>query len=112
MLKLQRNYRAEFEIGERHGLDLIPRDKLTVSYPFSCQFHISSGTYQTQNQGVFQLVNLSRNDQARLWLDMWNFGKKYIYMKFYAGYGENMPLVFPDIFRIAPPKNREGAPSL
>lgn len=94
MLKLQRNYRAEFEIGERHGRDLIPRDKLTVSYPFSCQFHISSGTYQTQNRGVFQLVNLSRNDQARLWLDMWNFGKKYIYMKFYAGYGENMPLVF------------------
>ena len=33
MLKLQRNYRAEFEIGERNGLDLIPRDKLTIFLP-------------------------------------------------------------------------------
>ena len=94
MLKLQRNYRAEFEIGIRKGFDFIPQDKLTIGYPFTCQLEVISSTYQTQNRGVFQFINLSRNDQARLWLDLWNYSKKYIYMRFYAGYGENMPLVF------------------
>lgn len=94
MLKLQRNYRAEFEIGIRKDGKYIPQDKLVIEYPFTCQFSIVTGTYVSQNVGSFQFVNLSRDDQARLWLDLWNMGKKYIYMNFYAGYGDNIPMVF------------------
>ena len=94
MLKLQRNYRAEFEIGYRRNGDFIPQEVLTIAYPFTCQLMVTSGTYQSQNNAVFQFVNLSRNDQSRLWLDVYNKGEKYIYLNFYGGYGQNMPLLF------------------
>lgn len=94
MLKLQRNYKAEFEIGYRRNGDFIPQEVLTIAYPFTCQLMVTSGTYQSQNNAIFQFVNLSRNDQARLWLDVYNKGEKYIYLNFYGGYGQNMPLLF------------------
>ena len=94
MLKLQRNYRAEFEIGYRRNGDFIPQEVLTIAYPFTCQLMVTSGTYESQNNAIFQFVNLSRNDQSRLWLDVYNKGEKYIYLNFYGGYGQNMPLLF------------------
>lgn len=96
MLKFNRNYRAEFEIGHRDPSDHLfyAEKKIVIEYPFTCQFDITSGMYQSSNNGIFQFVNLSRQDQADLWLDVYNNGKKYIYMNFYAGYGKNMPLIF------------------
>ena len=99
MLKFQRNYRAEFEIGEipkgaNQLKDYIPRETVVISYPFTCQLDIETGTYSSQQRGILQFINLSRKDQARLWVDMFNLGKKYVYLKFYAGYGQNMPLLF------------------
>lgn len=96
MLKFNRNYRAEFEIGHRDPNDHLfyAEKKITVEYPFTCQFDITSGTYQSSNNGAFQFVNLSRQDQADLWLDVYNKGKKHIHINFYAGYGKNMPLIF------------------
>lgn len=95
MLKLQRNYRAEFEIGYRNEKqELIPQEKLTVAYPFTCEFDIECGTYQSANRGIFSFINLSEEDQGRLWIDIYNIGKKYVYMRFYAGYGDIMPLIF------------------
>ena len=59
MLKLQRNYRAEFEIGYRNEKqELIPQEKLTVAYPFTCEFDIECGTYQSANRGIFSFINL------------------------------------------------------
>ncbi len=99
MLKFQRNYRAEFEIGDiPKGAgalgQYIPRETLTISYPFTCQFDINTGMYTSSNRGIFQFINLSYADQATLWLDTYNKGEKYIYMKFYAGYGDNLVLCF------------------
>lgn len=99
MLKFQRNYRAEFEIGDiPNGAgalgQYIPRETIIISYPFSCQFDISTGIYTSSNRGIFQFINLSYSDQAALWLDAYNKGDKYIYMKFYAGYGDNLILCF------------------
>ena len=94
MIKWMRNYRAEFEIGERDGKILIPEHTLTISLPFSCQFQITSGINNGENRAVFQFINLSENDRADLWIDTWNIAKRYIYMKFYAGYGDTMPLLF------------------
>lgn len=94
MLKFQRNYRAVFEIGTRKGRDLIPQRTITVQYPFTCQFHITAGINKGENRAVFQFINISETDRADLWIDTWNIGNRYVYMKFYAGYGENLPLVF------------------
>lgn len=109
MLKLQRNYKAVFEIGTRKNIDFVPQETLTIEYPFTCQFSVTTGTYQSQNQGSFQFVNLSRDDQARLWLDLWNIGKKYIYMKFYAGYGDNMPLIFSGSVQMCTSEKQGGS---
>lgn len=97
MQKWIRNYIAEFEIGvpkSNRLSDAVPDHKLTIRYPFSCQFKISSGISNGQNNASFQFINLSENDRADLFLDVWNFSDKYVYMKFYAGYGDTLPLVF------------------
>lgn len=96
MLKLQRNYRAVFEIGERtQEGDLIPREELIIEPPFTLQMHTNSGINNTaSNTGQFQFINLSETAKSLLWLDIWNFDRKYIFLKLYAGYGKTMPLIF------------------
>lgn len=96
MQKLWRNYRAEFEIGERttEG-ELIPREELVITPPFTLQLQTNSGINNTaSNTGQFQFINLSEDNKSLLWLDVWNFSNKYIFMRLYAGYGDNMPLIF------------------
>lgn len=111
MLKFNRNYRAEFEIGYRDKKDHLfyTEKKIVVEYPFTCQFDITCGTYQSSNSGVFQFVNLSRQDQADLWLDVYNKGRKYVYMNFYAGYGKNMPLVFSGFVQFCTSQKQGGS---
>lgn len=96
MLKFQRNYIAEFEIGERTDEgELIPRQELTITMPFSLQLRVDTGINNiASNTGHFQFINLSEDNKALLWLDIHNFAKKYVFMKLYAGYGQNMPLIF------------------
>lgn len=99
MKKFQRNYWAEFEIGYRNDKsEYVAQEVVTVKYPVTCNLYIDVGTYSSANKAVFQFFNLPRNIQAKLWLDEYENGKKYVSMKFYAGYGENMPLVFSGDF--------------
>ena len=83
MLKRQRNYRAEFEIGERNeNNELIPRQELIITPPFTLQFQTNTGINNTaSNTGQFQFINLSEDNKSLLWLDVWNFSKKYIFMR-------------------------------
>lgn len=99
MEKWLRNYRAEFEIGEKINEEFIPHHNLVITPPFTLQLHVSSGVTSEQNRGIFQFINLSETDRADLYIDIWNFQKKYIYMKLYAGYGETMPLIFEGLVR-------------
>jgi len=98
-VKFGRNYRAEFEIGERgeNGV-FIPKDFLEIKYPVTCNLLLDLGVYSTANTGVFQFYNLPRQVQSQLWIDDYELGKKYVKMKFYAGYGDVMPLCFEGIF--------------
>lgn len=95
MQKLWRNYRAEFEIGERKDGEFIPTDELVITPPFTLQFETNTGINNTaSNTGHFLFFNLSEDNKSLLWLDVWNFSQKYIFLKLYAGYGSNMPLIF------------------
>lgn len=94
MQKFMRNYRAEFEIGHRENGKRVADEVITISYPITCQFDINLGSYQAANAATFQFINLSPTIQAKLWLDRFEIGKKYVVIRFYAGYGETMPLVF------------------
>lgn len=95
MLKFQRNYKIVFQIGRRENLkDYIPEEEITVTYPTTLYLNITHGiNLSNLSRGSFQLYNLSSQTQARLWKDAYNL-KKYITMEVYAGYGQNMPLVF------------------
>lgn len=97
MNRWQKNFKAVFTIGERggeRGVDKIPKEQLTIEYPFSVNFFIDFGVYSTSATAQFQFINLSENDRARLWLDIGSIGKKYVELDFYAGYGDTMPLIF------------------
>ena len=96
MLKRQRNYRAEFEIGDiTQDNEFIPREELVITPPFTLNLNTNTGINNiASNVGQFQFYNLSETVKSKLWLDVWNFSNKYIFMKLYAGYGQNMPLIF------------------
>lgn len=96
MEKFQRNYKAVFEIGDiADNLDLIPREEIVITPPFTLELQTNTGINNTaSNTGHFLFYNLSESVKRSLWLDTWNFAKKYIYFKLYAGYKNNMPLIF------------------
>lgn len=95
MLKLQRNYYAEFQIKEKDkdGNWLEPT-VVTVSYPITLNFEINLGAYKAANSGIFQFYNIAPQTAAKLWLDIYNIGKKEIHLTLYAGYNNAMPMVF------------------
>lgn len=95
MLKFQRNYTAVFEIKDEQAIQNNKEgDRLTIQYPFTCNVQIDLGSYNSANRAVLQFYNLSKQDQAALWLDVYNIGKKQIYLTLYAGYGDTKPMVF------------------
>lgn len=97
MQKFQRNYKIIFEIGERSTgqlKDYIPYETIEVSYPHTLHLNVTCGiNFSNIARGTFQLYNLSKQVQAKLWKDNFN-QKKYITMWLYAGYGDTMPLIF------------------
>lgn len=95
MIKWMRNYRAEFTIGHLdENRKFVADETVTIQYPTTCVLDIDLGGYQSACKGVFQFYNLPRTIQSKLWLDLYEIGKKYIILKFYAGYGDVMPFIF------------------
>lgn len=95
MLKKQRNYRAVFEIGERKDGKRYPTDELVIKPPFTVMFETDTGINNTSsNKAILQFINLSEDNKTLLWLDVWNRTRKYVHLDLYAGYGDNMPLIF------------------
>lgn len=100
MQKFKRNYKIIFEIGRRAqgGFDYIPEEELTIEYPFTLHLDIKTSSLSSDvSTGRFQLYNLAPRDRALLWKD--NFDStKYVTMSLYAGYGDNLVLVFKGDF--------------
>ena len=94
MLKFNRNYYAEFKITETDKNKVINEEVITISYPTTMSFQTSLGSLNNTNAGSFQFYNLSQEVRGKLWRDIYNNGSKKIIMTLYAGYGNNMPMVF------------------
>lgn len=96
MKKWIRNYRAEFLIGKMNeNREFVQEDAVTIEYPVSCSLEIDLGALASNGcRGAFQFYNLPPDIRTRLWLDLWEIGKKTIIVKFCAGYQNVMPLVF------------------
>lgn len=96
MQKFQRNYKVVFEVGHfgDNLTDLIPEEIIEVTYPFTCRFSTSANLNASScGRCQMQLLNLSEDIQKKLYKDNYN-AKKYILMEFYAGYQDEMPLIF------------------
>lgn len=95
MLKFQRNYKAIFEIGKRSNLTTYePKKIIEIAYPFTCNLNISSSLRDGQiTNASFQFYNLSSENQVDLWKDEWQ-QTKYVRLKFYAGYGNELNLIY------------------
>lgn len=90
-----RNYRAEFTIGSLdENRKFIAEETVTIQYPTTCNLNIDLNDNQSPCKWVFQFYNLPQTIQAQLWLDLYEIEQKYIILKFYAGYGDVMPLIF------------------
>ena len=95
MQKFQRNYKITFEIGQMSsGQDLIPQEIIEVSFPYTLHFQTSTALNATGcGKCHLQLFNLPEQVQKKLYRDNYT-NTKYILMELYAGYQEQMPLVF------------------
>lgn len=97
MLKWGRNYKVVFEIGYREENDItayVPQEEITVQYPTTLHLNMTSGINTGEvGQCSIQLYNLNEAVRTKLWKDNFD-NKKYITMYLYAGYQDNMPLIF------------------
>ena len=94
MQKLQRNYRMVFEIGKKLDFTVYEaQETIEVAYPFTLNLSVKRAINSSTNVGNFQILNLSRATQAKLWKDKYD-QSKYIRLSVFAGYGADMPLIF------------------
>ena len=91
MTKFQRNYKLVYTIpptkeGEQ-------AESVTVKYPLTCEFHIERNTFASANRATFRIYNLGLGTRNKIFQDVYNINR-YCFVDFYAGYGDNMPLLF------------------
>ena len=94
MLKLNRNYQLKFTIGKQEGYIKHEADEvIIIEYPFTLLFDIKRNYLSTNNVASLQIFNLNDVTRAKLHLDF-NDYSRYIDVELYAGYGEELPLIF------------------
>lgn len=93
MQKWQRNYYIHFEVGKRLQNNFTPEMEFDIEYPITIEFDVQTSAFSQNNGATIRLYNLNAEFQAYLWKDN-NETDKYVTMWLYAGYGDNMPLIF------------------
>lgn len=94
MLKLNRNYQLKFTIGKQEGYIKQEADEvIIIEYPFTLLFDINRNYLSTNNTASLQIFNLNDETRAKLHMDF-NDYSRYIDVELYAGYGDDMPLIF------------------
>ncbi len=95
MRKLNRFYRAEFQIGNTDNgqITKTPYKKFTISYPYTLQLNTKVGFYSTSAQAELNFYNIPQTFQKDLWKDVYEL-QKWIKVQLYAGYGIKQVLIF------------------
>ena len=97
MLKWMLNYSAKIFRGRREGNKMILEEEVIINYPFTCNFEVSMGLFNASNTITINFYNLSPELQAKLWKDKAD-NSRFVRLEFYAGYSDNMPLIFKGVF--------------
>lgn len=90
MLKFNRNYKIDFEIQGR--------EKLTIGFPLTLQFSLSRNTFSQINTFTGTLYGLNKTSRALLYRDLYDMSRD-IKINLYAGYENDMPLIFRGDFK-------------
>lgn len=92
MEKLQRNYKLVYTLPVEDKKEPVG-EQITIKYPLTCEFSITRNTYAQANTATFKIYNLSLVNRNKIFQDKYNINR-WCFVEFYAGYGENMPLIF------------------
>lgn len=90
MNKFQRNYKLVYTTP---GDDNNTPVEIVVTYPLMVQFDINRNTFASANTANFQLFNLEPSTREQMFQDKYRIDRN-CFVEFYAGYGDNMPLIF------------------
>lgn len=70
-------------------------DTITITNPITCNFNVSRGVLSDNNKASIQLYNLAPATREKIFQDAYTIEPaKFKYVWLYAGYGDNMPLIF------------------
>ena len=91
MTKFQRNYRLVYTIPPTTTEE--KAEVITIEYPLTCEFEITRNTYSQANTASFRINNLAPETRAKIFQDKYNI-YRYCFVDFYAGYGDQLSLLF------------------
>lgn len=70
-------------------------DTITITNPITCSFNVSRGVLSDNNKATIQLYNLAPSTREKIFQDAYTIEpSKFKYVWLYAGYSDNMPLIF------------------
>lgn len=91
MNKTQRNYKLVYTVPpEKEGEDA---KQITITYPLMIDIDVRRDTCATSNTGSFRLINLAKSTREEIFQDLYQIDRM-CFVDLYAGYGNNMPLIF------------------
>lgn len=91
MNKTQRNYKLVYTIPpEKEGEDA---KQITITHPLMLDFDVRRDTCASSNTGSFRLFNLAQSTREKIFQDLYQIDR-WCFIDLYAGYGNNMPLIF------------------
>lgn len=85
MQKFGLNYKLEVQTSDNSYVE--------ISYPLTCEFSIDRNTLAQANTASFTVYNLDQNTRNKCYKDLYQT-TVYKGVEFYAGYGENLSLLF------------------
>lgn len=96
VVKFGRNYKLVYTIPIVNPDGTIDRTKgetIEIKSPLKCEFSIVRNTFQDANKATFKVYNLNESNRNKVFQDYLNINR-FVFVDFYAGYGEKMPLLF------------------
>lgn len=90
MIKFQRNYKLVYTAPATDTEDVID---IEIKYPLTIEFDIKRNTFAQSNTAKFKIYNLGASTRNQIYQDKY-YINRLCFVEFYAGYGDNMPLIF------------------
>ena len=95
-MKFGRNWKLVYIVPlvkEDGTLDKDNAERVTIGYPLKIELNIERAVFSQTNRASFSVYNLGLSTRNKIFQDKYNINR-WCFVEFYAGYGDNMPLLF------------------